>query len=62
MLAVAAVYLVANAGYLAALGPARAAESDTIASSAFAAVLGPSAAKLIALTILISVFSRPKPC
>jgi len=57
VLAVAGVYLLANAGYLVALGPARAAESDTIASSAFAAVLGASAAKLIALTILISVFS-----
>jgi len=52
-----AVYLLANLGYLAALGPARAAASDTIAASAFAAVLGPSAAKVIALTILVSVFS-----
>jgi basic amino acid/polyamine antiporter, APA family len=51
------VYLLANVGYVAALGPARAAASDTIAASAFAAVLGPSAAKIIALTILISVFS-----
>jgi APA family basic amino acid/polyamine antiporter len=52
-----AVYMLANLGYLAALGPARAAASDTIAASAFAAVLGPSAAKVIALTILVSVFS-----
>jgi APA family basic amino acid/polyamine antiporter len=51
------VYLLANVGYVAALGPARAAASDTIAASAFSAVLGPSAAKIIALTILISVFS-----
>src|SRR4051794_12056109 len=57
VLAVAGVYLVANAGYLVALGPGRAAASDTIASSAFAAVLGASAAKFVALTILISVFS-----
>jgi basic amino acid/polyamine antiporter, APA family len=51
------LYLVTNLGYLAALGPARAAESDTIAASSIAFVLGPSAAKLVSLTILISVFS-----
>jgi APA family basic amino acid/polyamine antiporter len=57
VLFLAGVYLLANIGYLAALGPARAAQSDTIAASSIAAVLGPSAAKLVALTILISVFS-----
>jgi basic amino acid/polyamine antiporter, APA family len=51
------VYLLANLGYLAALGPARAAESDTIAATSVAAVLGGSAAKIVALTILVSVFS-----
>lgn len=53
----AGLYLLANLGYLAALGPGRAAASDTIAATAVAAVLNPSSAKLIALTILISVFS-----
>src|SRR5205823_2250060 len=53
----AGLYLLANLGYLAALGPARAAQSDTIAASSIATVLGASAAKLVALTILISVFS-----
>ena len=57
VLLMAGVYLVTNLGYLAALGPARAAESDTIAASSIAFVLGPSAAKLVSLTILISVFS-----
>jgi basic amino acid/polyamine antiporter, APA family len=57
VLFLAGVYLLANLAYLAALGPARAAESDTIAATSMAAVLGPSAAKLVALTILISVFS-----
>ncbi len=57
VLFLAGVYLLANFGYLAALGPARAAESDTIAATSIATVLGPSAAKLVALTILISVFS-----
>jgi hypothetical protein len=49
------VYLLANVGYVAALGPARTAAPDTIAASGFAAVLGPSAAKIIALTILIGL-------
>lgn len=51
------LYLLANFGYLAALGPARAGESDTIAADSIATVLGPHAAKLVALTILVSVFS-----
>jgi basic amino acid/polyamine antiporter, APA family len=51
------VYLLANFAYLAALGPAAAAQSDTIAATSVATVLGPSAAKLVVLTILISVFS-----
>jgi basic amino acid/polyamine antiporter, APA family len=51
------VYLLANFAYLASLGPARAAESETIAATSIATVLGSSAAKLVALTILISVFS-----
>jgi APA family basic amino acid/polyamine antiporter len=57
VLFLAGLYLLANLGYLAALGPARAAESDTIAATSIATVLGASAAKLVALTILISVFS-----
>ena len=51
------VYLLANLGYLAALGPAKASASDTIAATSIASVLGPSAAKVVALTILVSVFS-----
>jgi APA family basic amino acid/polyamine antiporter len=57
VLFLAGVYLLANLAYLAALGPLRAAQSDTIAANSVSAVLGPSAAKLVALTILISVFS-----
>jgi basic amino acid/polyamine antiporter, APA family len=57
VLFLAVVYLLANVGYMAALGPSRASNSETIAASAFAAVLGLGAAKVIALTILISVFS-----
>jgi len=57
VLFLALLYLLANAGYLAALGPVSAAASNTIAADSIAAVLNPSSAKLIALTILISVFS-----
>jgi APA family basic amino acid/polyamine antiporter len=52
-----ALYLIAVLAYLFALGPAVATASDAIAATAVAAVLGPWAGKLVALTILISTFS-----
>lgn len=55
-LLVIVVYVLANLGYWSALGP-KAAESDRIAAGAAAAVLGPSAAKLISIIILVSTFS-----
>ncbi len=51
------IYLLANVAYLAALGPERAASTDAIAATSIAAVLNPGFAKLVAATILISVFS-----
>jgi APA family basic amino acid/polyamine antiporter len=51
------LYLIANVAYLVALGPVAATASDAIAATAAAAVLGPWAGKIIALTILISTFS-----
>src|SRR6184192_3460675 len=51
------IYLVANLAYLAALGPVKAAQTDSIAAAAVTAVIGPAASKLIALAILISIFS-----
>ena len=57
VLFLAGLYLFANLGYVVALGPTRAAASNTIAASAVATVMSPSAAKLVSLTILISVFS-----
>ncbi len=51
------VYLLANVGYVAALGPAGAAASDSIAADAVAALFGPVPARLIAVTILVSMFS-----
>ncbi len=52
-----ALYVVALMPYLVALGPEVASNSDAIAATAAKAVLGPWAGKLVALTILISVFS-----
>ena len=51
------LYLIAVVAYLVALGPAAATASDAIAASSVAAVLGPWAGRLVALTILISTFS-----
>jgi APA family basic amino acid/polyamine antiporter len=52
-----ALSLVAVLGYLVALGPEKASASEAIAATAMTAVLGPWAGKIVALTILISVFS-----
>jgi len=51
------IYLLANVAYLAALGPINAAQSDSIAAAAVTAVAGPWASKLVAIAILISIFS-----
>lgn len=55
--ALVGIYLLANVAYIAALGPERSAASERIAAEATAAILGPVAGKLIALAILISMFS-----
>ena len=51
-----AVYVIAALSYIVALGPAAAAQSDTIAATAMHAVFGSTAAKFVALMILISTF------
>lgn len=56
-LALMGLYLIAVIAYLVALGPASAIATDAIAATAVKAVLGSSAGKLVALTILISTFS-----
>src|SRR5213593_4570059 len=55
--ALIAIYLTANLAYLAALGAAKAAQTDSVAAAAMTAVVGPAASKLVALTILVSIFS-----
>ena len=51
------IYCFANVAYIAALGPAGVARSNTVAADAVGAILGPAAGMLIAATILISIFS-----
>jgi APA family basic amino acid/polyamine antiporter len=51
------LYLFAVVAYMIALGPAAASASDAIAADAVRLVLGRSAGKIIAFTILISTFS-----
>jgi APA family basic amino acid/polyamine antiporter len=49
------IYLFANLGYLAAIGPEGVAGSNRVAITAVAAIMGPNVAKLVGLTILISI-------
>lgn len=51
------IYLLANVAYIAALGVQRSAASERIAAEAVSQILGPGAGKLIALAILVSMFS-----
>ena len=51
------IYLLANVGYVAALGPAGVAGSNRVAAEAVGQAAGPWAAKLVAAAILVSVFS-----
>jgi APA family basic amino acid/polyamine antiporter len=51
------IYLLANIGYVAALGPAAVARTDRVAAEAVGAVLGPGAGKLIAAAVLVAMFS-----
>jgi APA family basic amino acid/polyamine antiporter len=52
-----AIYLLANFGYLAALGPAQVAASDRVAADAMSAVLGPWAGRFIAAAIIVAMCS-----
>ena len=51
------VYVFANVGYIAAIGARGVAASDRVAASALATVFNPAVAKLVTITILISIFS-----
>jgi APA family basic amino acid/polyamine antiporter len=56
-LAIVIIYGFANLGYVAALGPEGAMASTSVAADAVRAVIGPNAGRLVALAILISIFS-----
>ncbi len=51
------IYVFANLGYVAALGPVGVGNSNLVAATAMAVVVSPAAAKAITLVILISIFS-----
>ncbi|MGI8509338.1 MAG: APC family permease [Gemmatimonadaceae bacterium] len=51
------VYVLANVGYVAALGANAAGASDQVAADAGIAVLGPIAGRVIGVLILVSIFS-----
>jgi APA family basic amino acid/polyamine antiporter len=52
-----ALYVLANVGYLSALGPAGAARSDHVAADAVSTILGPAAGRVVGALILVSIFS-----
>jgi basic amino acid/polyamine antiporter, APA family len=55
--ALTALYLFANLGYLAAMGADRVASSERVAAEAVTTVLGSTAGSLVAIIIIISMFS-----
>jgi basic amino acid/polyamine antiporter, APA family len=55
--ALVAIYLTANAGYVAAVGASGVAATDRVAADVVRALFGAPAAKLVTLAILISIFS-----
>jgi basic amino acid/polyamine antiporter, APA family len=55
--ALVALYVLANLGYIAALGPQAVAASNRIAADAGISVFGPFAGRIVGLLILISIFS-----
>jgi len=55
--ALVAIYLLANFGYLAALGTNAAATSDHVAADAVGTIFGSAAGKIVGALILVSIFS-----
>jgi len=55
--ALVAIYLLANFGYLAALGTSAAATSDHVAADAVGTIFGSAAGKIVGALILVSIFS-----
>jgi APA family basic amino acid/polyamine antiporter len=57
MITLIVIYLLANAGYVSALGAAGVAGSTRVAASALAVVVGSGASKIVAIAILTSMFA-----
>jgi len=55
--ALVVLYVLANIGYIAALGPATAAKSDHVAGDAMGAIFGSTSGKLLSVLVLVSIFS-----
>src|SRR5439155_1050239 len=55
-LAIVAIYLLANLGYLAALGPAEVAQSNRVAADAVSMRFGDTWGRLVTIPILVSIF------
>jgi APA family basic amino acid/polyamine antiporter len=55
--ALVAIYLLANFGYLSALGTTNAATSDHVAADAVGTIFGTAAGKIVGALILVSIFS-----
>jgi len=51
------IYVFANVGYIAAIGAQGVAGSNRVAATALATVFNPTVAKLVTITILVSIFS-----
>jgi len=51
------LYVLANVGYVSAIGPAAAAQSSHVAADATAATFGPFSGKLLSVLALVSIFS-----
>lgn len=51
------LYMLANVGYVSALGPAGAANSTRVAADAIESVIGPIAGAIVSVLILVSIFS-----
>jgi basic amino acid/polyamine antiporter, APA family len=56
-MALIAIYLLANLGYLVALGPSGVADSTRVAATSLGAVVSHGAGKIVAVAILVSMFS-----
>jgi basic amino acid/polyamine antiporter, APA family len=54
--AIVAIYLLANLGYLAALGPAGVVQSNRVAADAVTTLFGETWGRLVAIPILVSIF------